>query len=156
MKLTSQKRTRTRRLQAAFTLIETSIGVGVMGTIMMALFSGFATGFFTMQMARENLRATQILLEKMETIRLYTWDQVNDPNFIPPTFTAPYDPNDKDGNTGVLYQGTMSITNVALPNSYAQHMREVKVTLTWTTGHLQRRREFTSYISRNGLQSYIY
>ena len=156
MNLITQKKSAKRRTLAGFSIVEALIGMGVMGTLLLALLSGFTTGFFTMQMARENLRATQILLEKMETIRLYNWEEINDPNFIPRTFSAPYDPNSLDGNTGVIYQGTMSITNAPLTNSYAIHMRQVKVTLEWKTGNLTRKRDFTSYISRNGMQSYIY
>jgi len=156
MNLNPEKKSPRRRFHAAFTIVEAVIGMGIMGTIMVALFSGFTAGFLTMQMARENLRATQILLEKMETIRLYTWDQINDPDFIPATFTAPYDPNSKDGNTGVIYQGTMTIAPVALPNTYAKHMRQVTVHILWRTRGIVREREFITYISRNGLQSYIY
>src|SRR5688500_16526983 len=67
---------RLRRALAAFSIVEVTIGLGIMGTTMAALFSGFTTGFFTIRMARENLRATQIMLEKVETIRLYSWQQV--------------------------------------------------------------------------------
>ena len=156
MKLKQTSSSRKRRFLKAFSLIEATVGMGVMGTIIMALFSGFTTGFFTMQLARENLRATQILLEKMETIRLYSWDQVNTPGFIPATFTAPYDPNAPQGEQGVLYRGTMMITNAPIGTSYASKMRTVYVTVTWKTGNLTRTRNFTSYIARNGLQSYIY
>jgi type II secretory pathway pseudopilin PulG len=146
---------RTQR-SAAFTLVEATVSLGILGSVVVALFSGFTTGFFTMQLARENLRATQIMLEKMETIRLYNWDQVNTPGFIPASFTAPYDPNARDGQQGVLYRGTMIITNAPIGASYSGDMRMVIVNLQWTTGYLPRSREFTSYISRHGLQDYIY
>lgn len=151
--LVSQKR---RLKQAAFSLVEVSMGMGVLGTVVIALFSGFTTGFFTMQLARENLRATQIMLEKMETIRLYSWQQINTPGFIPSEFSAPYDPNARTGSEGVLYRGTMLITNAPMTTSYAGNMRLVKVTVQWKTGNLSRTRDFTSYISRYGLQDYIY
>ena len=136
--------------------MEVSVGMGVVGTIILALVSGFATGFFTMQLARENQRATQIMLEKMETIRLYSWDQVNTPGFIPQTFNAPYDPNAPSGEQGVSYQGTLVITNAPVAPSYADNMRMVLVTLNWKTGNLNRTRSFSSLISRDGLQNYVY
>src|ERR1051325_3009125 len=77
---------------AAFSLVEAVVGMGVIGTVVGALMSGITTGTFTMRMARENLRATQIMLEKVETIRLYSWEQIKTPNFIPSSFTATYDP----------------------------------------------------------------
>ena len=139
----------------AFSLVEATVGMGVIGTVVGALLSGISTGTFTMRMARENLRATQILLEKVETIRLYSWQQITDPNFIPPTFEATYDPNGAP-NVGLTYKGTLTITNAPISSSYSNDMRQVIVTLKWTTGGVQRQREFSSYIARNGLQDYIY
>jgi type II secretory pathway pseudopilin PulG len=146
---------RFRRKLAAFSLTEVTVSMGVIGTSMMALFSGFTSGFFTMQMARENLRATQILLEKTETIRLYSWDQVvNTPGFIPPTFTAAYDPNST--NSGIVYNGTVRIEAVPLATGYSDEMRMVTIGLNWRTGSIDRNRTFTTYIARNGLQNYVY
>lgn len=139
---------------SAFSLVEVTVGMAVVGTSAIALFSGFTSGFFTMQMARENLRATQIMLEKTETIRLYSWDQINTAGFIPATFTAPYDPNST--NSGITYQGRMTISPCALNTSFSNDMRTVTVTLNWATGSLNRSRSFTTYIARNGLQNYIY
>jgi hypothetical protein len=141
---------------AAFSLVEATVSMGIFGSIVVALVSGITTGFFTMQLARENLRATQIMLEKMETIRLYSWNQINTAGFIPASFVAPYDPNARDGHQGVLYQGTMIITNAPIGCSYAGDMRLVRVRLQWQTGGLNRSRSFTSFISRNGLQDYVY
>jgi len=81
-----------RQKLAGFSLIEATIGLGIIGTVVGAMLSGIANGTFTMRMARENLRATQIMLEKVETIRLYSWDQINSNGFIPTTFTNLYDP----------------------------------------------------------------
>lgn len=139
-----------------FSLVEATVGMGVLGTVMVALFGGFTTGFFTMQMARENLRATQIMLEKMETIRLYSWDQINTHGFIPDTFSAKYDPQAQEGAQGLTYGGTMAITNAPIGSSYADDMRLVKVTLQWKTGEVVRQREFSSLVSRYGMQDYIY
>lgn len=146
---------RIRRKMVAFSLIEAMVGMGIVGTTVATLFSGFTSGFFTMQMARENLRATQIMLERVETIRLYSWDQINDPGYILPTFTAPYDPEGPAGQ-GLIYTGTLEIRDCDVPSSYAPDMKKVVVRVNWQTGRLQRSREFTSYISRYGMQDYIY
>ncbi len=149
-----------RRAIAAFSMVEVTVGMGVVGTLVGALLSGFTSGLFTMQMARENLRATQIMLERMETIRLYSWDQINSTvngaPFVTPNFTEKYDPtSDKQG---ITYYGTITITNVPsdFSSSYTDQMKLVIVRLDWKTGNLNRTREFTSYISRCGLQNYIY
>jgi type II secretory pathway pseudopilin PulG len=157
MKFKNVIQSTTRRLKtAAFSLVEAIVGMAILGTIMVALFSGFTTGFFTMQMARENLRATQILLEKMETIRLYSWDQINTTGFIPSSFAATYDPQATNNRHGLTYTGTMVVTNAPIGTSYSDDMKLVKVTINWKTGNLARHREFTSYVSRYGMQDYIY
>jgi type II secretory pathway pseudopilin PulG len=140
---------------AAFSLIEVSIGLGIVGTCVAALFSGFTSGFFTMRMARENLRATQILLQKTEAIRLQSWDQITNPTNIPTTFTALYDPN-APTNQGVLYSGSILITNCPISSSYSNDMKMVVITINWKTGSIDRTRSYTTYVARDGLQSYIY
>ena len=146
------------RKMAAFSLVEATIGMGVVGTVVGAMLSGITTGTFTMRLTRENLRATQIMLEKVETIRLYNWDQATT-NFIPSSFTTYYDPQAAAGSQGLQYHGTITIGPVD-PNlfrsSYTNDMRLITVQLTWQTGGLQRSREFSSFIARNGLQNYIY
>ena len=156
MKIKASLIKRMRQRMAAFSLVEATIGMGIVGTTIATLFSGFTSGFFTMQMARENLRATQIMLERVETIRLYSWDQVTTPGYITPTFTAPYDPEAAEGQQGLVYTGSIRIVPCDVPSSYAADMRKVVVQLNWKTGKLQRTREFTSYISRFGMQDYVY
>lgn len=141
---------------AGFSLIEVTMAMGVVGTASLALFSGFTGGFRTMELARENLRATQVLLEKTETLRLYSWDQINTAGFIPATFTAFYDPNDTNSESSILYSGSMVITNIPISASYSNDMRMAVITLNWQTSGIQRTRTFSTYIARNGLQSYIY
>jgi len=148
MKIKLSHPLRLRQKLAAFSLIEATVGMAVMGTVLGAMLSGITTGTFTMRMARENLRATQIMLEKVETIRLYSWDQINTPNFIPPTFQATYDPQGTP-NVGLTYTGTMTIASAPIGSSYSNDMKMVTVHLSWQTSGLQRDREFSSYISRN-------
>ena len=130
--------------------------MGVIGASAVALFSGFASGFFTMQMARENLRATQIMLEKTETVHLYTWEQLNTAGFVLTNFTAAYDPSSMNGSQGVIYQGQMIIAPCPIQTTFSNDMRMVTVTLNWSTGSLNRSRSFTTFIARHGVQNYIY
>ena len=155
MKIKVARSSRLRRKLAAFSLVEATISMGVIGTTVGAMLSGVTAGTFSMRMARENLRATQIMLEKVETIRLYSWDQINTSGFIPSTFTATYDPQGLP-NVGLTYNGTMTISPAPINSSYSNDMKMVSVHLSWTTGNLPRNRDFTSYISRNGIESYVY
>lgn len=156
MKIDVSLMSRRRRRWAAFSIMEVTVGLGIMGTAIGALFSGFATGFFTIRMARENLRATQIMLEKVETIRLYSWQQVTNSTFIPTNFTAKYDPLSQTGTNGLIYSGSLQISPVNIDANYSNDMRRVTVQVNWKTGNLSRSREFQSFISRHGLQDYIY
>jgi hypothetical protein len=143
-----------RKLMAGFSMMEMTIGMGIAGTTIGAVMSGFTSGMFTMQMGRENLRATQIMLEKMETIRLYSWDQISTPNFVPTAFTNYFDPI--SSNSGTVYTGTMTIAPAPVTSTYSNDMKVITVTVNWTTGNLPRSRQFTSYISHYGMQDYIY
>lgn len=157
MKIRVSILSRLRRKLAAFSLVEAAVGMGVVGTTIAAMFSGIATGFFTIRMARENLRATQIMLEKVETIRLYRWQQITNQGFIPDLFTNKYDPVKQTGNEGLLYYGQMSVTNaLGIDSKYSNNMRMIIIRLNWKTGNLDRSREFRSFVSRYGLQDYIY
>lgn len=162
MKIKLSLLSRLRRKVAAFSLVEAVVGMGLLGTVVGALLTGFTSGFFTMQMARENLRATQILLEKMETIRLYSWDDLTNTNynntgkpFIPATFEAHYDPQSTN-SPGITYYGTMTIVNAPINATYKTDMKLVTVKVKWKTGDINREREFSSYIARYGLQDYVY
>lgn len=110
------------------------------------------------RVARENLRATQILQEKMETIRLYTWDQLNEQGFIPETFVEPFydDGGGSEDPDGINYYGTLSVTNATLTESYSGDLLQVDAVVTWTSGNIDRVREMSTFVSRHGLQHYIY
>jgi hypothetical protein len=145
------------RRESAATLTEVIVAVAMMVSIGAGLVSCFAYGFFAMQFARENQRATQIILEKVETIRLYSWDQVNSNGFIPTTFSDVYDPQAVEGKRGVVYVGTVSITNFPNDVSYSAKMREFTVSLQWTNGrNMARSRTLTTWVAKDGLQNYVY
>jgi len=144
-----------KRLQAAFGLTESLIGVAIIGVVFTALYAGMATGFQSVRSARENLRATQILLEKFESLRLYNWDQITSTNnYIPREFTNHYVLNPT--TAGTVFTGRVSITPVPLTEVYGEDMRSVTVSVEWTSGNTPRMRTFTSYVAKYGLQHYIY
>lgn len=138
---------------AAFTLVEAVIGVAVMGTVFVSLYAGMATGFQSIRTSQENLRATQIMTEKFEAMRLYNWEQVNTDGFIPQTFTASYAPN--AANQGISYDGTIRVSVVG-PEPYTTDMRMVTIVLSWKSGKRNNTRVLTSYIGRYGLQNYVF
>jgi hypothetical protein len=139
----------------AFSLMEVTISMGVLGLAVSILFNGLTTGFFTIRMARENLRATQIMLEKAETLRLYSWNQITNTTYIKRDFTVPYDPNSTNGK-GAIYAGTIEIEPADISADYSDDLKLVTIRVAWKTGGLSRSREFRSLVSRHGMQDYIY
>ena len=147
---------RSRAPRLAYSIIEVLVAIAVLGIMFVSLYTGFSAGFALIKVARENLRATQILQEKMETIRLYTWDQVNTKDFIPDTFIENYYATSTNDVSGLRYTGTVSIASAPIKESYADEMREVTINIAWVSSGQPRRREMKTFVTRHGLQSYIY
>jgi prepilin-type N-terminal cleavage/methylation domain-containing protein len=146
-------------LSQAFTLIEVMVSVGVMGVLLVSLYAGLTFGFAQIQVGREEERATQILSEKMEVVRLLSWDQVvNLPGYIPSTFTASYSiTNPTNASAGsLIYSGTVQVTNAPVSENYSNDLRIVKISLNWQSRGLTHTRNMTTFVSRYGLQNYVY
>ena len=141
----------------AFTLVEIMVGMAVMGIAFMSLYAGLSSGVQVIRVARENLRATQILVEKTETIRLCTWDQVTNGVTLPATFVATYYPT--GAVQGITYYGKTIVTNVdwadPQPN-YSGDIRLIILQVNWTNFDIPRTREMRTYVTRNGMQNYIF
>jgi hypothetical protein len=135
-------------------LIEVIVAIAIVGLVVGTFYTALAHGFTVLRMEYEDRRATQILVQKAETVRLYTWDQINSNGFIPSTFTVAYDP--QSAKAGVTYTGTISIASAPLGVPYcADELKQVTVRLNWTTGQLARQRELKTFIARYGLQTYV-
>jgi len=139
---------------ALFEVIMSVFTIAIIGS---ALMGSFTYGFHVMRLVRENQRATQIILEKVETVRLYSWDQLLTPGFVPATFTEVYDPQAEPGHQGITYNGTLSITNFPNATSYQNDLRQLVITLNWTTtGNMQRTRKLATLVAKDGIQNYVY
>lgn len=160
MILSSAFSTKRLRKQAGFTLAEVMIAVGILGVSFVSLYAGMSAGFALTRVSRENLRATQIMVEKMEGIRLFNWNQITASNMIPTKFTSRYYPTvGGDQASGVAFNGTISVTNAVLsqaPTTYADNLRFVTVSVEWTSGDIQRTRSMTTMVSKFGLQNYVF
>ena len=166
-----------RRNQTGATLIEAIVSMGVFGISFVSLYAGMSMSFSIIGNARENLRATQIMVEKTETIRLFSWDQLNTAGFIPATFSATYSPagagagggyttgggtvatsqlTDTQAGGGLVYNGSVTIAAGPAGYSYSGDMRRINIAMTWTSGSKTHNRSMSTYVSRYGLQNYIY
>ena len=153
MRIPSQKRS-----ERGTTLSETVVATGVLAISIAGILSAVFSGFFVVERVRENQRATQIILEKVETLRLYSWSQVNSNGFIPTSFTAEYDPQATNNAKGIIYKGSFEIAPFPYASAnYKDKMRQVTVTLSWTSARKQpRTRSFVTYIAEDGIQNYVY
>ena len=144
--------------QRGTTIAEVVISTFILSIMATGIIGCFAYGFYVMELARENQRATQIILEKFETVRLYNWDQVLTPGFIPTSFDDVYDPQQAGtGGGGVAYHGTVTVTNVAFNTSYSANMRQLVVTLSWNSSrNLTRTRTMNTLVAKDGVQNYVY
>jgi prepilin-type N-terminal cleavage/methylation domain-containing protein len=140
----------------AFTLIEVMIAFLLIGGMALSLYVGMGQGFGVIQLARENLRATQILQEKMEAIRLISWTQLNTSGFVPRNFTAPFYATEQDATDGLIYSGQVIITDFPFTESYSSDLRMVVAEVTWMSGNVPRHRSMRTLVSEYGLQNYIY
>jgi hypothetical protein len=133
--------------------------------VSISLCVGFTAGFSTIRTTRENLRATQIMMQKMEAVRLFTWSQVGDTNnYLKSTFTEVYDPLGATNNgAGPKYTGSVTASMPAagdLPEAYRTNMRTITVNVSWTnyngTKAIVHQREMRTRVARNGMQNYIW
>ena len=144
-------------LRSAFTLAEVMVGMSIMSIMFLTLYLGFTQGFGVVQGSRENLRATQILQQQAELIRLYTWEQIDPASgWIPPTTTWPFYPLGGSGNQGITYTSTVSVADAPMTESYAADNKLVTFALTWKSGNIQRQRQISTLVSKYGLHNYIY
>jgi type II secretory pathway pseudopilin PulG len=156
------------RLRAAFTLVEVLASIFIAAIIFDAVFKGISNSTTLLNLTRENLRATQIMMARLEGLRLEAWgtNQLFNPDFVPATFTDYYYPlglNDTT-NKGTIYQGTMTIktpVDLSPPSTYGNTMALVTVTLTWSNNaptygeSAVYTRSMSTYVAQYGVQNYI-
>ena len=156
--MTLQGAWRTRRGRDAFSLVETTVGMMVFGICFVALLSGMTGTVSTVESSRETIRASQIMNETLDTIRLYSWQKVTTPNYIAPYFTATQYPTNGTGclSPGIIYTGRVTIANAPITESYQAKMRLVTVEVTWTWQRRLHRTQMSTLVGEYGLQTYIY
>ena len=149
------------RALRAFTLVEVIVSAGLLGIMMIVIYPAFIFGFASVKTTREDERATQIVTQKLEAIRLCTWAQLTN---YPATFKDYYNPLGLTNNTaGAVYYGTMSTTapyaNLTT-ESYKSQVHLITMSVTWTNyigkvaaGHTRQMQTLSAYY---GLQNYIW
>ena len=143
--------------RGAFSLLEVVAGLVVCGIVFISLYAGLSQGFKITRISRENLRATQVMVERLESVRLNTFDQLNTPGFVPTApISEPYYAVNSNDNGGFNYSVTVAISNAPMATTYTDDLKLVDVKVTWTSGGVLRSRQMSTLIARDGLQRYVY
>jgi type II secretory pathway pseudopilin PulG len=150
-----------QRRAAAFTLAEVMVAVALGGIMLTALFAGLTFGFGAVKLAREDLRATQILVEQTESVRLTPYSSLKSY-----TTNTCFDPVDQaSGSGGTVYSISITTNSPskadlaplgANPASfYYTNMLKITATATWTNANIARTRTLVTYAAKFGVQAYI-
>jgi hypothetical protein len=153
------------RCEAGDTLAKTLVSVAFVGVVVALLYVAFSVGFHVIQSTREDLRASQIVLQRAEALRLFTWSQVCDTNYHrKPLFVEPRDSLGLANNRGdAQYAGYLSapVSGAGERASVShRHLRPVTVTVCWTNFDGARpivhRREVQARLAPNGMPKYLW
>lgn len=161
MKTTRHTQSQAHRSELAFTMIELLVSVTIVLIIFVTIFGCMTMGFTVTQLSRENLRATQIMLDKMEGVRLYKWDDLTNASFLRSGFSNWFFETNNIGfanatGNGVQYTGQVLVTATPLTTTYSNSIRQVVVTVNWTSLNTPHQRSMMTYVSQMGAQNYIY
>jgi len=148
-------RTLNRSRSSGFTLVETVMAVLAAAIMLPTLYAGFASGFSFVQLTRDNLRATQVIVQRMEAIRLAPWQNLQNTAYFPTNSTEYYNPSGQAKGTGYTITYNWAPAPSSLPPSYRSNMCLVTVTAGWKAGTVQHSRSMQTYVARYGIQGYV-
>ena len=149
----------TARRHCGFTLTEVIFSFAIFGIVFAALLTGLTWNVSTVQFARETVRATQIMEDKLDTIRLYSWEQITTPGFISNQFYVPFSPTNALSGpeaSGIIYTGLITIATSPLTESYGTNIMRITIDLYWPSSPRVRHAQMSTFVSKYGLQGYIY
>ena len=131
------------------------MSIAIIGVVAAGLMGCFTFSLFAIRMARENQRATQIILERAEAIRCFNWDSLSN---VPTTAVTDY--YNPATQSPPLYTVTTSLSafspSTGIIPSYATNMQQLTIIVSWKTGNISRCRTNMTYIAKDGIQNYVY
>jgi type II secretory pathway pseudopilin PulG len=134
-------------------MMEVLFAIAIIGVLIVALYTAIATSVSWVRLCQENEAATQIISEKLDTIRLYNWDQMNSNGFIVTNFVVGIDPYGT--NTTPYYTGSVLIAQNPVTEPYGTNLMKVTVNLAWVSGSRPQNRSMCTFVTKYGLQSYV-
>lgn len=147
------------RSQRAFAITEVIFSFAIFGLVFAALLAGLTWNVSAVKSARETVRATQIMEDKLDTIRLYSWEQITTSGFMSNEFYVPFSPsNALSGSeaSGVTYTGLITMATSSLTESYYSNIMRITVDLYWPSSTQVRHAQMSTFVSKYGLQGYVY
>lgn len=127
-----------------------------------AMFNTFSNGYTILRVARDDERATQILMQKTEAIRLLTWNNLTN---CPTSFVDSFNPTGiTNGTQGTVYYGSISLlgdpTNIPSSVSYRSYVHLITISIVWTNtvnkNLVVHTRQAQTLLARQGMQTYLY
>jgi hypothetical protein len=150
--------TKKRLIQAGFSLVTGAIGMGVMGFLGLSFYSAFISDSARHRATREYDEATGLMTRTLDAIGQFPWERVTTPGFIPERFvTSVYDP--AAGSPVVpwlTFTGAIEVAAAPVNADFSNSIRQVTVSLTWSSGPLVRRHSLSTLVAKDGLPGMIY
>lgn len=149
---------RRKNRESAFTLAEVAVAAGIIAISSLALMFALSMGFSMEREARENVRATQVMVKKLETLRLYNWTELQSGNYLDTNFSEYFNPT---ASNGVLYVGQVALSvPTNLPSAYTNQISTVTVSVCWTNyvrgQAFPHSRQMQTYSALYGIENYVY
>jgi len=149
------------RWREGYTLVEVLCAIIIAAISASVLFVGFDNGFALLRITREDLRATQILMQKTEAFRLYTWQQLtNAQQTTGGIFQEYYFAQGPSTNKGTLYVGTLKLLDTPTFSSYSSGLHLITITVNWTNlvgkNLVPHSRTVQTLSAQYGMQGYLF
>lgn len=135
-----------------FSMIEVVFAIAIVGVLVITLYGALANSVSLVRSCQENERVTQLLSEKMDTVRLYNWTQMTN-GFVRTNFVIGIDPINT--NSLSYYTGQISIAEAPITESYRSNLLQVTITVEWVSGMRPQSRSMSTYVAQYGLHNYI-
>lgn len=156
---------RPRLREKGFTLVEVVCSIFIAGIAASVLFIGFDNGFALLRTTREDLRATQILMQKTEAVRLLTWDQLTQGQMKFVEYFNPAGVSKTNGGTAYWCDiNTTGVpTNIPSSAAYRSNIRLVTISVLWTNSvndwkgarNISHSRQMQTLSAISGMQNYL-
>src|SRR5215468_3584281 len=124
---------------AGFTLAEAMVAIAAGALLLTALYGAITYSYGAIRLAREDLRATQVLVEQMEKVRLTPYANLGNFSTNVPMANGGSGTYAISVTTKVPTMAELTPPGLSNPNVlYASAMLRITATATWTNSNIQR------------------